>query len=278
MQLGLSCAERVSAELLLATDPDCDRVGVAVKTPDGYRLLTGNEVGVLLFDYICTQREKHGKMPKDPVCIKTIVTTDLAEAIAKDHGVTVDNVLTGFKFIGERIGELEARGELSRYLFGFEESCGYLSAPHARDKDGVNAAYLIVEMAGVLKARGESVWSRLCAIYQKYGYTQNTLWSYYFEGASGIDKMNGIMRAFRTQLGAFGGKAVTALLDYKKGLDGLPKSDVLKFLFDGGSIVVRPSGTEPKLKIYISVSAESESAAQQKTDAIRKGAEAIINA
>ena len=278
MQLGLSYAERVSAELLLATDPDCDRVGVAVRTPDGYRLLTGNEVGVLLLDYICTQREKHGRMPKDPVCIKTIVTTDLAEAIARDHGVTVDNVLTGFKFIGEKIGGLEARGELSRYLFGFEESCGYLSSPHARDKDGVNAAYLIVEMSGVLKARGESVHSRLCAIYEKYGYTQNTLWSYYFEGASGIDKMNGIMHAFRTQVKAFGGRAVTTLLDYEKGLDGLPKSDVLKFFFDGGSIVVRPSGTEPKLKIYISVSAESERAAQEKTDAIRRDAEAIMNA
>ncbi len=277
MQLGLSYAAAKGAELLLATDPDCDRVGVAVPTPDGYRLLTGNEVGVLLLDYICTQRKKHGRMPKDPVCVKTIVTTDLAETVAKDYGVEMYNVLTGFKYIGEKIGELEARGELSRYLFGFEESCGYLSAPHARDKDGVNAAYLIVEMAGVLEARGESLYSRLQAIYGKYGYTQNSLWSYYFEGASGIEKMNGIMHAFRTQISRFGGKAVKTLLDYQKGLDGLPKSDVLKFLFDGGSIVVRPSGTEPKMKIYISVSAASEGEAKRLADAIRADAEVIIN-
>lgn len=260
MALGMEYARKCNADLLLATDPDCDRVGIAVKNAAGeYQLLSGNEVGLLLLDYICSQRVKHGKMPADPVMIKTIVTMDLGERIAANYGVRTINVLTGFKFIGEQIGLLEKKGKESSYIFGFEESYGYLSGSYVRDKDGVNGAYMICEMFSFYKTQGISLLDKLSELYEKYGYCFNTLHSYEFEGAAGFTRMQGIMAEFHKGIDALAGKKVEKALDYSKGLEGLPKSDVLKYLLeDNCSVVVRPSGTEPKLKTYISVSAENQ--------------------
>ena len=275
MALGMEYAKRCNADLLLATDPDCDRVGIAVKNKAGeYELLTGNQVGLLLLDYICSQRIKHGKMPDAPVMVKTIVTMDMGEQIASHYGLRTVNVLTGFKFIGEQIGRLEQQGKADSYVFGFEESYGYLTGSYVRDKDGVDGAYMICEMFSYYKTQGISLLEKLEELYRTYGYCMNTLHSYEFEGSAGFAKMQSIMQAFRGDVKAFGGKKVVKLLDYAQGLDGLPKSDVLKFLLEGNcSIVVRPSGTEPKLKIYISVSAADKEAAEDIEAEIVKDAE-----
>lgn len=265
MALGMDYAARVQADLLLATDPDCDRVGIAVRRADGsYQLLSGNETGILLLDYILAQRTKHGTLPKDPVMVKTIVTMDLGERIAAHYGVETVNVLTGFKFIGEQIGRLEKEGHPERYVFGFEESYGYLTGSYVRDKDAVDGALMICEMFCFYKTQGISLLDRLQALYAEYGYCLNTLHSFTFEGSAGFEKMQKIMQRFRTEApDAFAGKKVEKVLDYLPGLDGLPKSDVLKYLLsDHCSVVVRPSGTEPKLKIYISISAENQAAAE----------------
>lgn len=265
MALGMEYAARYHADLLLATDPDCDRVGIAVKDQnDNYTLLSGNEVGMLLLDYICSRRQTLGTMPKNPISIKTIVTTDMAEQIAKYYGVKMVNVLTGFKFIGEQIGMLEQKGCKDSYIFGFEESYGYLSGTYVRDKDAVNAAFLICEMFVYYASKGLGLLDKLNELYATYGYCLNTLHSYEFEGASGFAKMQKIMQAFREKPSSFGGKKVCNILDYAEGIDGLPASDVLKFtLEDNCSFVVRPSGTEPKLKVYISVSAENAAKANE---------------
>lgn len=264
MALGMEYAKKNNADLLLATDPDCDRVGIAVKDANGeYVLLSGNETGILLLDYVCAQRTKHGKMPADPVMVKTVVTIDLGERIAAHYGVETKNVLTGFKFIGEQIGLLEKAGRADRYIFGFEESYGYLSGSYVRDKDGVNAAYLICEMFSYYKTKGISLLDKLNELYRQYGYCLNTLHSYEFDGAAGFAKMQEIMAEFHKGVDCIGPKKVLTVLDYSKGLDGLPKSDVLKYLLeDNCSVVVRPSGTEPKLKTYISVSAASKAEAE----------------
>ena len=263
MELGLRYARENNADLLLATDPDCDRVGIAVKNEEGaYVLLSGNETGILLLDYICSQRVKHGKMPEKPVMVKTIVTMDLAERIAARYGLETRNVLTGFKFIGEQIGLLENQGQKERYVFGFEESYGYLTGTYVRDKDGVGGAYMICEMFSYYATRGIRLTDKLQELYKEYGYCRNTLHSFQFEGSAGFAKMQRIMARFRQGIPSFGGLRVEKLLDYSLGLDGLPKSDVLKFLLEGGcSLVVRPSGTEPKLKLYLSVTAENAQAA-----------------
>ena len=263
MELGLRKAAEVGADLLLATDPDCDRCGIAVKAHDGsYQLLTGNEVGLLLLDFICSQRQKHGKMPEHPVFVKTIVTMDLAQKIADHYSVETRNVLTGFKFIGEQIGLLEKTGHANDYICGFEESYGYLTGSYVRDKDAVDAAFMICEMFAYYKTRGISLLEKLAELYQTYGYCLNTLHSYEFDGSAGFAKMQDIMQKFHAGVETIGGVKVQTVLDYSKGLDGLPKSDVLKYLLDGGcSVVVRPSGTEPKLKTYISVTAENKDSA-----------------
>ena len=265
MTMGIDYARRNNADILLATDPDCDRVGIAVKDKNGeYIHLSGNQVGLLLLDYICSQRIKHGKMPVNPVMIKTIVTTDLGERIALHYGVRTVNVLTGFKFIGEQIGKLEAKGRENSFIFGFEESYGYLTGTYVRDKDGVDGVYMICEMFSYYKARGISLLDKLNELYRTYGYCMDTLHSYQFEGSAGFAKIQEIMRHFREEITSFGGKKVVKFLDYISGLDGLPKSDVLKFLLkDNCSIVVRPSGTEPKLKVYISVNAENSEKASK---------------
>ncbi|ETP72216.1 phosphoglucomutase [Lachnospiraceae bacterium JC7] len=287
MALGMEYARKENADLLLATDPDCDRVGIAVKDENGeYRLLSGNETGILLLDYIASKRQKNGSMPENPVMVKTIVTMDMAERIAEHYGIKTVNVLTGFKFIGEHIGRLESEGREEDYIFGFEESYGYLSGGYVRDKDAVDGAFLICEMFSYYKTKGISLLDKLSELYREYGYCLNTLHSYQFEGSAGFDKMQRIMQQFRIDsyaarlqgaaepedkpakhpaeaLDSFGGKAIEKLLDYKPGLDGLPKSDVLKYLLsDHCSVVIRPSGTEPKLKAYISISAESREAAE----------------
>lgn len=278
MALGMEYARKCNADLLLATDPDCDRVGIAVKNRSGeYELLTGNQVGLLLLDYICQQRVKHGKMPADPVMVKTIVTMDMGELIAKHYGVRTVNVLTGFKFIGEQIGKLEKQGKADSYIFGFEESYGYLTGTYVRDKDGVNGAYMICEMFSYYASRGLTLTDKLEELYKTYGYCLNTLHSYTFEGSAGFAKMQAIMQEFRSGIGSFGGKRVVKLLDYAPGIDGLPRSDVLKFLLeDNCSVVVRPSGTEPKLKLYISVSAKDRETAEMEEKEIVNSAEIFL--
>ena len=264
MELGLQYAKRIGADLLLATDPDCDRAGIAVKDPeaeDGYTLLTGNQTGVLLLDYICSQRVKHGMMPPDPVMIKSIVTTDLAEQVAASYGVRTVNVLTGFKFIGEQILKMEKLGKADSFIFGFEESYGYLSGSYVRDKDGVDAALLICEMFCCYASRGTSLTERLAQIYKKHGYCHNSVHSYKFEGASGFERMKAIMNDLRRGMPAVAGRDIIKTIDFADSPDGLPPADVLKFVFDGGSVIVRPSGTEPKLKVYITVSASDRKAA-----------------
>ena len=274
MELGLQYAARRNADLLLATDPDCDRCGIAVRTAEGdYRLLTGNEVGLLLLDYICAQRLRHGTMPAHPVFVKTIVTMDLAEKIAAHYGVETVNVLTGFKFIGEVIGRLERDGRAGDYICGFEESYGYLTGTYVRDKDGVDAAFMICEMFAFYRTRGISLLEKLNELYGTYGYCLNTLHSYEFDGSAGMQKMQTIMADFHRGLDRIGGQKVLRTEDYSKGLHGLPASDVLKFLTEHGSVVIRPSGTEPKLKTYISVTAPDRAAAGEAEAEIRRDLE-----
>ena len=279
MALGIEYAKRCNADLMLATDPDCDRVGIAVKNHVGeYELLTGNQTGMLLLDYICSQRQKHHKMPADPVMVKTIVTMDMAQQIAEHYGLRTINVLTSFKFIGEQIGKLEEQKKADSYVFGFEESYGYLTGSYVRDKDGVNGACMICEMFSYYATKGIGLLDKLDELYRMYGYCLNTLHSYEFDGSVGFVKMQKIMKAFRGDVEKFGNKKVLKLLDYAAGLDGLPKSDVLKFLLeDNCSIVIRPSGTEPKLKMYISVSAEDKETAEKTEEEICRSAEEYLN-
>ncbi len=268
MEVGLKWCEKTGADLLLATDPDADRCGIAVKNSVGaYQLLSGNEVGLLMLDYICSQRIKHNKMPKKPVFCKTIVTMDLSEKIAEHYGLQISTTLTGFKFIGEVIGKLEAEGREDDYICGFEESYGFLTGSYVRDKDAVNAAFIIAEMFAFYKTRGMSLLDKLDEIYNTYGYCLNTLHSFEFLGSSGMGKMKEIMAEFHKGIDSFVGMNVVKTEDYSVGLNGLPKSDVLKYFYEGegvnGSVVVRPSGTEPKLKTYISVTAKDRTEAEK---------------
>ncbi len=263
MSLGIEYAKRYNADLLLATDPDCDRVGIAVKDVGGeFVLLTGNETGILLLDYICSRRIEYNRMPNNPVMVKTIVTIDMAKKIADKYGVKTIDVLTGFKFIGEQIGLLQENGAEDSYIFGFEESYGYLSGSYVRDKDAVNASLLICEMFAFYKSKGISLLDKLSEIYSEFGYCLNTLHSLEFEGESGFNKMQKIMQSFKEGLEAIANRKVIEILDYNKGLNGLPKSNVIKFILEGNSsVVVRPSGTEPKIKLYFSISAKNKETA-----------------
>ncbi len=265
MSLGMEYAAKCDADLLLATDPDADRVGMAVKKPDGeFQLISGNQAGILLLDYICQRRIALNRMPEDPVLVKSIVTTDLADRIAASYGVRTINVLTGFKFIGEQILYLERAGKKDSYIFGFEESYGYLAGTHARDKDAVVASFLICEMFAYYKTRGISLLDKLNEIYAKFGYSMNTLYSNEFDGSEGFKKMQNIMAKFSQGVESIGGKKVVELLDYNKGINGLPTANVLKFMLeDNCVVVVRPSGTEPKLKYYVTVSAKDEAEAKE---------------
>ena len=270
LRLGLELAKKSGADLMLATDPDADRVGIAMKCPDGsYELVSGNEVGVLLLDYICQGRIEKGTMPKNAVAVKSLVSTPLADAVAANYGVEMRNVLTGFKWIGDQIARLENDNEVERFILGFEESYGYLAGPYVRDKDAVVASMLICEMAAYYRSIGSSVKERLEAIYAKYGRYLNKVDSFEFPGLSGMDKMAGIMASLRENAPAeIGGYKVVKVTDYQKTEEtGLPSANVLVYGLEGGAtVIVRPSGTEPKIKTYFTTLGKdlAEAEAQKK--------------
>lgn len=276
LELGLKLCDEVKPDLLLATDPDCDRVGIAV--PDekgGYVLFSGNEVGAMLLEYICSERTRLGTMPKNPVTVKTIVTTDIIMKIAERYGVEVIEVLTGFKFIGEQIGILEKQGEEDRFIFGYEESYGYLAGSYVRDKDAVIASMLICEMAAFYRTKGISLLQARENMYKTYGVYYHTQQSFTFEGKAGMEKMNSIMSSLRENPPKeIGGLKVIFFDDYQESVSlnittneksdiALPKSNVLSFvLTDGAKVIIRPSGTEPKIKAYYTAIGESQSDAE----------------
>ncbi|WP_294451293.1 phospho-sugar mutase [uncultured Gemmiger sp.] len=281
METGLKLCDTVHPDLMIGTDPDCDRMGAAV--PDGkggYRLITGNEMGVLLFDYICRVRLANGTMPKDPVAVTTIVSTDMATPIAAKYGVELRRTLTGFKFIGEQIGLLEAEGHAERYIFGFEESYGYLSGAHVRDKDAVNAVMLACEAAAYYAKQGMSLLDAVNALYAEFGFYRNALHSFTFEGESGMNTMQGIMAHLRANAPAeVAGYKVDKVIDYEADGTGLPKADVLEYRFaNGAKLMVRPSGTEPKIKVYLSAVGDSEAAADAVNDKLAAAASAWMKA
>ena len=277
LELGLKLATETGADLMLATDPDADRVGIAMKCPDGsYELVSGNEVGVLLLDYICEGRIEKGTMPKNAVAVKSLVSTPLADAVAANYGVEMRNVLTGFKWIGDQIAGLEAKGEVERFILGFEESYGYLAGPYVRDKDAVVGSMLICEMAAYYRSIGSSIKERLEAIYAKYGRYLNKVDSFEFPGLSGMDKMAGIMASLRQNPPAeIGGYKVVKVTDYTRTEEtGLPAANVLVYRLEGGAtVIVRPSGTEPKIKTYFTTLgkdlAEAEAQKQVLADALK---------
>ncbi len=272
MSMGVDLAKEVGADLLLATDPDADRVGIAMKCPDGsYELVTGNEMGVLLLDYICAGRIEKGTMPENPVACKSIVSTPLANLVAEHYGVEMRETLTGFKWIGDQIAALEADGEVDRFIFGFEESYGYLAGPYVRDKDAVIASMLICEMAAYYRSIGSSIKQRLEEIYDEYGRYLNQVDSFEFPGLSGMDKMAGMMASLREEPPKdIAGIPVAKVTDYLKPEEtGLPKSNVLTYTLENGeTVVVRPSGTEPKIKAYYTTKGKDLAEAQAHKDAL----------
>ncbi len=288
LQCGLNLCEKVKPDLLLATDPDCDRVGIAVPDGDHYELFTGNETGALLLDYICKERIALGIMPKNPVAVKTIVTSNITKAICAKYGVELREVLTGFKFIGEQIGILEAAGEENRYIFGFEESYGYLAGGYVRDKDAVVASMLICEMAAFYRTKGISLIEARKRMYDEYGVYYNKLDNFTCEGESGMERMNEIMTSLRNDPPkSIGGLDVIAISDYKKSekknADGsteaitLPKSDVITFyLTDDACVIIRPSGTEPKIKAYYTTKGESHDQAVELQGKLSKDFTSIL--
>ena len=280
LRLGLELAKKSGADLMLATDPDADRVGIAIKCPDGsYELVSGNEVGVLLLDYICQGRIENGTMPKNPVAVKSIVSTPLADAVAKSYGVQMRNVLTGFKWIGDQIARLEKAGEVDRFIFGFEESYGYLAGPYVRDKDAIIGSMLICEMAAYYRSIGSSIKERLEAIYAKFGRYLNKVDSFEFPGLSGMAKMAAIMDSLRKDPPAeIGGYKVTKVTDYEKSEEtGLPAANVLIYALDGGAtVVVRPSGTEPKIKTYFTTLGKDLAEAQAQKDKLAEALKPIL--
>ncbi len=281
---AIKLAEEIGGDLLLATDPDCDRVGIAVNDGGEYKLMTGNEVGVMLSQYLLSCRKEQGTLPKDPAIIKTIVTTNLIEKVAKDYNCKIYNLLTGFKYIGELVTELESKGEADNFVLGMEESYGYLTGIHARDKDAVNGASLVCEMAAYYKEKeGKNLYRVMQDIYKKYGMYLNTLLNFAFAGAEGMDKMKNIMSSLRANPPKeIAGLEVTKVSDYLTGVSTdtksgvqekitLPKSNVLAFsLPDGNSAIIRPSGTEPKIKVYVTAVGKDHEDAQRLTDEISK--------
>lgn len=281
LALGLALAEKSGADLMLATDPDADRVGIAVRCKDGsYQLLSGNEVGVLLLDYICKGRTENGTMPKAPVCVKSIVSTPLADVVAAHYGVECRNVLTGFKWIGDQIAGLEAAGEVERFIFGFEESYGYLSGAHVRDKDAVNATLLVCEAAAWYAQQGKTLLDAIEALYKEFGYFRNALCSFAFEGESGMHIMQNLMKNLRANTPAeIASYKVDSAVDYDTDGTGLPRANVLEYHLAGGhKLMVRPSGTEPKIKVYLSAVGGSEAAADAVNAALAKAAADMMKA
>ena len=280
LRLGLELAEKQNADLMLATDPDADRVGIAVRCKDGsYELLSGNEVGVLLLDYICAGRIEQGTMPKAPVACKSIVSTPLADAVAAHYGVECRNVLTGFKWIGDQIARLEAAGEVDRFIFGFEESYGYLAGPYVRDKDAIIGSMLICEMAAYYRSIGSSIKERMEQIYAQYGRYLNKVDSFEFPGLSGMDKMAAIMDGLRKNpLTELAGIAVVKTQDFEKAEEtGLPAANILTYaLADGSTVIVRPSGTEPKIKIYFTTKGADLAQAEAKKEKLAEACKPIL--
>ena len=280
LRLGLELAEKSGADLMLATDPDADRVGIAMKCPDGsYELVSGNEMGVLLLDYICAGRIESGTMPENPVAVKSIVSTPLADAVAKNYGVELRSVLTGFKWIGDQIAQLEAAGEVDRFIFGFEESYGYLAGPYVRDKDAIIGSMLICEMAAYYRSIGSSIKQRLEEIYDKYGRYLNKVDSFEFPGLSGMDKMAGIMESLRKNPPAeIGGYAVVKVTDFKNTEEtGLPAANVLMYKLEGGAeVIVRPSGTEPKIKTYFTTLGKDLKEAEEQKEKLAAALKPIL--
>ena len=281
LESGLKLATEIGADLMLATDPDADRVGIAMKCPDGsYELVSGNEMGVLLLDYICAGRIEKGTMPKDPVAVKSLVSTPLADAVAKHYGVELRNVLTGFKWFGDQILGLENAGQVERFIFGFEESYGYLAGPYVRDKDAVVASMLICEMAAYYRANGSSIKQRLEEIYNEYGRYLNKIDSFEFPGLTGMDKMAGIMVELRKNPPAAIGKyKVVEAVDYKKPEEtGLPAANVLRYELEGGfTAIVRPSGTEPKIKTYFTTKGKDLAEAQAVKDELAEALKPLFS-
>ena len=280
LEQGLELAKASDADLMLATDPDADRVGIAMKCPDGsYELVSGNEVGVLLLDYICQGRIEKGTMPEKAVAVKSIVSTPLADAVAKKYGVELRSVLTGFKWIGDQIANLEADGEVERFIFGFEESYGYLAGPYVRDKDAVVASMLICEMAAYYRSIGSSVKQRLEEIYKEYGRYLNKVDSFEFPGLTGMDKMASIMQSLRDNAPTnFGGDKIVKITDYKDTAStGLPSANVLIYELESGStVVVRPSGTEPKIKTYFTTLGKDLAEAEAKKNELAEALKPIL--
>ncbi len=278
LELGIRDMQALSADLLIATDPDSDRVGVVVRDGRGNpKRLTGNETGLLLFDFICSQRMAHGTMPEDPVMIKTIVTTDMADKIADRYGVRTVNVLTGFKYIGEQIGLLDRVGKADSFIFGFEESCGYLPGTYVRDKDAVGGSLLVSEMAAFYRKRGQTLTERLEGLYREYGYYRNRLLTFRFDGLGGQDRMRESMAFLRGDFDAAAVLNAVSVTDYLEGIDGLPKSNVLRYvLADGSGVTIRPSGTEPIVKAYLSVRSETESGATRRESELSAEVERLL--
>lgn len=280
LRLGLELAEKSGADLMLATDPDADRVGIAIRCPDGtYELVSGNEVGVLLLDYICQGRIEKGTMPKNPVAVKSLVSTPLADKVAAHYGVEMRNVLTGFKWIGDQIARLEAAGEVDRFILGFEESYGYLAGSYVRDKDAIVGSMLICEMAAYYRSIGSSIKERLEEIYAQYGRYLNKVDSFEFPGLSGMDKMAGIMSGLRSNPPTeIGGYKVEKVTDYQNTAEtGLPAANVLVYALDGGAtVIVRPSGTEPKIKTYFTTLGKTLAEAEAQKEALAAALKPIL--
>ena len=288
-ELALELAKTVNADMLLATDPDADRVGIAVRDGDDYTLLSGNDVGALLLNYILEVRSINGTLPKNPVAVKTIVTTEICQKIADAHGCKLINVLTGFKFIGEQIALLENKHEENRYILGFEESYGYLPGTYVRDKDAVVASMLICEMAEYYKEKGITLLEQLDNLFKKYGYYLNSQNSFTFEGQTGMKAMADIMNKLRTEkINDFAGCEVVAVKDYLSSLTtdvasgnttkiDLPKSNVIEFDLSGNSkVIFRPSGTEPKIKIYVGAVDDTRKAAEDKLQHLTDSAKSFL--
>ena len=277
---GIELAKAEGADLVMATDPDCDRVGVAVRTTSGeYAMLTGNQIGGMLTNYIIESQKAENKLKDNGVLIKTIVTSEFGADIAKSNNLEVMNVLTGFKFIGEKIKSFEENNNEKTYLFGYEESYGYLVGTHARDKDAVVASLLIAEMAAYYYSKGMSLYEGLQELYKKYGYFKEETISLTLAGKEGLEKIAEIISYFRnTNIESINNKKVVEVKDYAKGIDGLPKSNVLKyFLEDESWVAVRPSGTEPKLKFYIAVKGNDEAECDTKVAGIKADIDEIVN-
>ncbi len=279
MQKGIELCDEVHPDLLLATDPDADRVGVACAVGDDYTLLTGNEMGVLLLDYICKMRAARGEDLSSKVAVTTIVSSAMVDALAEEYGFELRRCLTGFKYIGDIITCLSDAGEVDRYMFGFEESYGYLSGDHVRDKDAVNASLLICQMAQYYKLQGKNLVQAMRELYEKYGYYHNRTISLSYPGADGAAKMAGIMAGLRESAPTeIAGAKVEALVDYATCVNGLPKADVIEFDLEGGNkAIVRPSGTEPKIKLYVFAKGEDAAAADALLDAIEASGRELLS-